>query len=192
MQADRANSTGPLRIVLVGFMGAGKSTTGPILAQSLGWDFFDADRYLEQKCGLTVSAIFAELGESRFREMETEAIAELHAGSNLVLALGGGAVESEATRRLLASPSTAVVFLKAPFDVLIERCEQQPGAAVRPLLQQREALLARFSARLKHYEQAHLTVDTTDLGSEAVASRIVHLLQELYPSISIIQKAIAN
>ncbi len=160
-------------------MGAGKSTTGPILAARLGWRFVDADRHLEQQTGLTIADYFSSMGEAEFRRVEAEVVSQLHRERELVLALGGGAIESESTRRLLSdSLDTCVVFLKAPLEVLIDRCEQQPQAAVRPLLGQRDAVARRFHSRQRHYETAHITVETDSLPPIQVADLILDRLQD--------------
>jgi shikimate kinase len=183
MQPDHAIPQVPLRIVLTGFMGAGKSTAGPILAERLGWRFVDADDYLRNRTGATIADLFFNLGETAFRQMEAEAFAELHRERDLVLALGGGAIESESIRSLLQqSNNTCVVFLSAPLDVLIKRCDQQPDAAIRPVLRQREALGQRFHSRLPHYQRAHITVHTQDLHPDEVVDRILLQLAENFPA----------
>src|ERR1700745_2998164 len=103
------------RIVLTGFMGAGKSTIGRMLAQSLGWDFVDTDAVIESRTGMTIARIFAEQGEDAFRALEAEAVREQARVEHVVLALGGGAVEFETTREALVRLGDAcVVFLDAP------------------------------------------------------------------------------
>lgn len=165
------------RIVLTGFMGAGKSTIGPLLAQRLGWDFLDADTAIESRAGKTVAEIFAEHGEAAFRALEAEAIRSQTRRHNLVLALGGGAIETAVTRDLLASlDHTCVLFLDAPLDILVTRCLEQSGAAERPVLADREGLLKRFNARLPYYRNAHLTVTTAELSPQAVVARILEAL----------------
>jgi len=162
------------RIVLIGFMGAGKSTIGPLLAARLGWHFLDADQQLERRSGSTVANLFSQLGESGFRRLEAETVAELYGKRELVLALGGGAIETESTRRLLAESSdTCVVFLKAPLEVLIDRCEQQPDAPVRPVLNDREGLHARYRSRQQHYETAHIAIETGSATPDAVVELIL-------------------
>ena len=183
MQSDHAIPQAPLRIVLIGFMGAGKSTAGPILAERLGWRFIDADIYLQNRKGSTIADLFSNHGETAFRRMEAEVFSELHGERDLVLALGGGAIESESTRSLLEQSSdTCVVFLNAPLDVLIDRCEKQPDAAIRPVLRQRDALGQRFHSRLPHYQRAHITVDTEGLYPNEVVDRILHQLVESFPA----------
>ena len=163
----------PARIVLIGFMGAGKSTVGPLLARRMGWQFLDADHVLEQKTELSISEIFARHGEPRFRQMEAEVLTGLCEEHRIVIALGGGAIETEGVRSLLAKSSdTCVIFLEAPLDLLVARCEQQPDAAVRPVLRDRDTLRHRFASRLPHYRSAHITVATDGLAPEAVADRI--------------------
>jgi len=165
------------RIVLTGFMGAGKSTIGPLLAQRLGWRFLDTDAVIEARTGTTIAQIFAVQGEETFRALETEAIHEHGSSEHVVLALGGGAVETESTRDALARMDEAcIVFLEAPLEVMVARCLEQPGAAERPVLADRERLAARLAARLPHYRKAHLTVTTANLTPEAVADLLLEAL----------------
>lgn len=167
------------RIVLTGFMGAGKSTIGALLAQSLSWDFLDVDTAIESRTGKTVAQIFAQNGEAAFRALEAETIRAHTSRENLVLALGGGAIESEATRELLVSLGrTCVIFLDAPLDILVARCLAQPSAAERPVLADRESLLRRFNARLPYYRNAHLTITTAGLSPQAVVSRILEAIEK--------------
>jgi shikimate kinase len=175
------------RIVLVGFMGAGKSTVGALLAQLLQWQFLDADTVLEERSNATISNIFTRHGETAFRTLEAEIIGDLLQRNHLVLAVGGGAVETATTREsLLCAPETCVVFLEAPLEVMIARCEQQPDAAVRPVLNDRERLRSRFEARLPHYRNAHLVVETASLTPADTAQKIIEavsmLLKESTPA----------
>jgi shikimate kinase len=167
------------RIVLTGFMGAGKSTIGALLAEKLGWVFVDSDTSIEASAGKTIARIFAEDGEDYFRELETEAIYTQSHYPDLVLALGGGAMENPATRAVLASlPETVIVFLDAPLEVMISRCLAQPGAAERPVLADRERLVQRFTGRLPFYRGAHLTVATENLEPQGVVERILEQIMQ--------------
>jgi shikimate kinase len=164
-------------ILLTGFMGAGKSTVGALLAQRLGWEFLDADALVEARAGKSVAAIFAEEGEAVFRALEAEAIRDHARRERLVLALGGGALETESTREFLSCLNGAgVIFLDAPLAVLVARCLAQPQAAERPVLADREGLRRRFEARLPHYRDAHVTVSTSGMGPEQVADEILEAL----------------
>jgi shikimate kinase len=148
-------------IILTGFMGAGKTTVGALLAERLGWAFVDSDHAVEARAGMTVAEIFQRQGESAFRRMEAEAVREAAGRVNVVLALGGGALESEATRALLtALPHSRLVFLEAPLQTLVDRCAGQADAPVRPILQDRERLATRWQARQPLYRAAHLIVET--------------------------------
>jgi len=181
------------RIVLIGFMGAGKSTVGPILAERLRWRFRDADQELEAEAGATIAHLFSTLGEPAFRQTEAQIVARLCTANATVLALGGGAIETESTRSILFnSTKTCVVFLQAPLEVLIERCERQPDAAVRPVLRQREALRQRFEARLPHYQAAHLTLNTEGLDPHSVADQLLEKMVEASYAIPLEQKAITT
>jgi shikimate kinase len=162
------------RIVLVGFMGAGKSTVGALLAEQLQWRFHDADSVLEDRAHASIAEIFAQQGEAAFRKLEAEVIDDLLRKHHLVLAVGGGAVETAATRHaLLQSPETCVVFLDAPLEIMISRCEQQPDAALRPVLNEPERLRNRFESRLPHYQNSHLVIDTASLTPEETSHQIL-------------------
>ena len=167
--------------MLTGFMGAGKSTVGRILAGRLGWEFVDLDDEIVAAAGQSIAALFDSVGEPAFREQEHQALRRVLTRSRIVLALGGGAIETAANRDLLhATSGTRVVFLEAPLGVLLERCQQQqaqPGAAARPVLADLENVLQRFTLRLPHYRAAHLTVRTTGKDAATVAEELLRQLQ---------------
>ena len=165
------------RIVLTGFMGAGKSTIGAVLAQKLGWRFLDSDAAIEANAGMTVAQIFDRHGEANFRLREAQAIRDHTRSECIVLALGGGALESEATRDALANLEHAcIIFLDAPLEIMVARCLAQPGAAERPVLADRERLAARLSERLPYYRRAHLTIPTAGLTPQAVVAKVLEAL----------------
>ncbi len=168
------------RIYLTGFMGAGKSTVGPLLADILKWQYLDVDQQIEQQQGLPVSAIFEQRGEAVFRQIEAQAIAQALNLDHLVLSLGGGAIESPTVRDVIAEdPAGRMVYLEAPLPLLLQRCEQQGGLEMRPLLQDSEQILRRFEKRLTHYREAHLTVATQDSKPEEVAAAIYQYMAAL-------------
>ena len=170
------------RIVLTGFMGSGKTTTGALLAERLGWRFLDLDREIEARHHRTVPQIFAEQGEAHFRHLEASALASLLGQRNVVLALGGGAPEELGNRLLLEqTPHTAVIYLAAPFDTLVDRCTAQaadPASTARPNLADRAAAERRFRLRRPHYERiaAHI-LDTAGLTLDQAVNAILHLLR---------------
>lgn len=164
------------RLVLTGFMGAGKTTVGRLLAQELGWDFLDLDTHIEQRRGLSVPEIFATEGEAHFRRRESAALANALRRDRLVLALGGGAPETLTNRLLLEqTPGTLTVFLDAPFPVLFDRCMLQAvlQATDRPNLKDPAAAEARFTARRPLYRRlARVTISTETLDASSAVSEI--------------------
>jgi len=165
------------RIILTGFMGAGKSTIGALLAARLGWEFVDLDAVIESRAGKTVAQIFADEGEAAFRALESETIREQAERDDRVIAPGGGAIEAASTRELFAGlEQTCVVFLDAPLEVLIERCLAQPHAAERPVLARREDLARRFEARLPHYRMAHVSLATAGLSPQETVDRVLNAI----------------
>ena len=158
-------------IVLIGFMGAGKTTVGHLLAGKLGLPFIDSDVVIEERGGRPVRQIFADDGEEAFRALEHETIAGLLRGPAAVLALGGGAVEHPATRAVLR-PVT-VVYLHVRYPAAVERVG---GDAGRPMLR-RPDLEAVYQRRLTAYAAAAtLTVPTDGRGPEDVTLDIVEYL----------------
>lgn len=148
-------------IVLVGLMGAGKSTIGRRLAARLGVPFKDADAEIELAAGKTVSELFAEHGEPYFRAGEQRVIRRLLDDPPHVLATGGGAFMNEATRALIAEKAISV-WLRADLDVLLRRVARRN---TRPLLDNGdvEGTMRRLIAeRYPVYAQADFTIDTLD------------------------------
>jgi shikimate kinase len=161
------------RLVLTGFMGAGKSTIGRLLAARLHWNFLDLDAHLEARTNATIPELFARHGESRFRRLESAALSSALARTNTVLALGGGAPE-ELTNRLLLeqTPGTFTIFLDAPFPTLFDRCMLQD--ITRPVLADPAAAELRFAHRHPLYLRlAALTIDTTDLTPDQTVDAIL-------------------
>lgn len=161
------------RLVLTGFMGAGKSTVGRILASRLGWSFLDLDTHLESRAGVTIPQLFERHGEARFRRLESTALASALSHSRTVLALGGGTPESLTNRLLLEqTPGTFTIFLDAPFSVLFDRCMLQE--IDRPVLADPDAAQLRFSLRHPLYLRlAGLTIDTSELSPEQTVERLI-------------------
>jgi shikimate kinase len=167
------------RVVLTGFMGSGKTTVGRLLAERLGWTFHDLDDEIERRTGKTVPEIFAQSGEGAFRRQESAALASVLGQHHIVLALGGGAPETFTNQLLLEqTPHTAVVYLKAPLETLVARCERQAedsGATERPLLGEAKD---RFARRHPIYERlARHRVTTTEMEAAEVVSAILESLQ---------------
>jgi shikimate kinase len=162
----------PQRIVLTGFMGAGKTTVGRLLARRLGWRFLDVDAEIETAIGATIAQLFQERGESWFRQLEHETIQQLLAENSVVLALGGGAIEDMRTRKLLLSnDGTRLIHLEASLETVLLRC--QGTESVRPVLQDQVNLERRYRHRLPLYRESHLSLAVDSLAPAAVVDAIL-------------------
>ena len=117
-------------IALVGYRGTGKTTVAQILARQLEWDWVDADVEVELRTGKSIAAIFADEGESTFRDLESQVVTDLCTRQRTVLALGGGAILRETNRENIAT-CQEVVWLQASADVLAERIAQDVATAGR-------------------------------------------------------------
>lgn len=159
-------------IVLTGPMGSGKTTVGRLAAETLGRGFRDTDSMVEESAGRTVSEIFADDGEVRFRELESEAVAALALEDNMVIATGGGAVLDPANMRRLRM-NGVIVNLEAHPRVLAERLE---GSAERPLLNVKGSTLRGYLwKRMPFYLNHDFRIDTGTLGPEQAAAEAVRI-----------------
>jgi shikimate kinase/3-dehydroquinate synthase len=159
-------------IVLVGMMGAGKTSVGRRLAARLNLPFADADAEIEAGAQMSVPEIFERFGETYFREGERKVLARLMAEGQKVLATGGGAFMNEATRRRIAESGVSI-WLKPDFDVLVRRVRKRSN---RPLLQTsnpEETLRRILEERSPIYGQADLTIESREGPHDAVVEAIV-------------------
>ena len=167
--------TPPKNIVLIGFMGSGKSTVGRELHHRLGYPLVDMDQVIEQRAGKPITTIFAEDGEEAFREMETRLLEELHdpSAARRIISTGGGVVGRQENRALLRHLGY-VVWLHAPPEVILDRTSKNrdrpllhtdnPAVRIEELLATRQPLYA---------ETAHLKIDTTGLDCKELATGIL-------------------
>lgn len=159
-------------IVLVGFMGAGKTTVGRLLAERLGLPFVDTDLVVEEQERRPVRAVFADLGEPAFRDLEEAAVRETLDGPDAVVSLGGGACGREATRRRL--DGHLVVHLRVS---LPESLARTSGDSNRPVLQ-RPDLPDLHTARQHLYEEvATVSVPTDGRTSDEVARDVLQRIE---------------
>jgi shikimate kinase len=152
---------------LTGFMAAGKSTIGPILANTLGWEFYDLDKEVEKKEGMKIMALFNHKGEEYFRKTETEILKNLSGRDEAIISLGGGAIASEENFGIIKS-SGKIIYLKSSPEIVYKRLRFKTD---RPAfnfegdeLPSKEEFLQRINelldARKKYYEQCDFIIDT--------------------------------
>jgi shikimate kinase len=166
------------RVVLVGFMAAGKTTVGRLLADRLGWRFVDFDEEIEGSAGRSIGRIFAEDGEAGFRAMEADLTERLAGQHGVVLAPGGGWI----TQRPLVErlrPGSCLIWLKVSAEEAVRRAEADP--VVRPLLSTEDPLASArrlLAMREPDYAQADWVVDVEDRTPLDVAREISERLRE--------------
>ncbi len=165
----------PNNIILIGFMGCGKSTVGRELHRLLGYPLVDMDALIEERAGMPITRIFADDGETKFRDMESSLLEELAQArqSGHIIATGGGVVGRPQNRELLQRLGY-VVWLCAPASVILNRTRnsgerpllltEDPATRIHKLLAEREPWYA---------ETAHLKVDTAGLSSREIAAGIL-------------------
>jgi shikimate kinase len=165
-------------IVLIGFMGAGKSSVGRTLARMTGLGRFDTDEMIANRFGLSIAEIFEAHGEAKFREAETEALRELTGKGQAIIVTGGGIVLRQENVELLRELGT-VFYLSADEDILFARISRR---TTRPLLQTadpRATLRELLAARLPLYRSAaEVEVDTSRLKHEEVARKVLENLED--------------
>jgi shikimate kinase len=169
-------------IVLVGFMGSGKSSVGRALSKRLGWTFEDLDERIERRERKTVSEIFRDAGESRFRQAEraalSELFSELSSGAKRIIALGGGCFAQRQNARLIEDALVPSVFLDARPQELWERCREQRvrEEVERPLLGSLKSFRALYEVRRPHYLKASLRQETGGKTVPRIAAELAEAL----------------
>lgn len=169
--ADQGN------IALIGFMAVGKSTVGRNLAKRLHRRFVDLDRAIEKRAGLKVREIFEQKGETQFRELEKQTLADVLRLPKQVIATGGGVILDAENLGMLQEQSL-LVCLTASIDTILARVG---SGTKRPLLKgpnRRERIEELLAQRADKYAQAHVTVDTSALTLEQVVERIAAAVEE--------------
>lgn len=171
-----------MSVVLIGYRGSGKSTVGRKLADRLWQPFVDTDELVVKSAGKSIKEIFETQGETRFRELETEAIREAVAMSDCVIALGGGAIMRDENRHTIKESGHRIVYLKCDPAELHRRIHADPETlAARPPLTQlggNEAEVRRLLAEREpvYRQMMHAELDVTHLSAEDAVVYIVRLL----------------
>lgn len=175
-QAEEIKSLlGQRPVVLVGLMGAGKSTIGKKMAALLNLPFYDLDTEIENASRMTVTELFASYGEPEFRDLERRVMQRLLEGGPMILATGGGAFMNEQTRESIAQAGISV-WLNAELDVLMERVLRRQD---RPLLKNadpRGVMQKLMTERYPVYATADLNIMSRDEKREVIAQEVISLL----------------
>jgi shikimate kinase len=172
------------KIYLTGFMGSGKSTIGPILANTLGWIFFDLDIIIEQKEGKKISRIFEENGEEYFRNLETEILKDLAARENVIVALGGGTITNQDNIDFLKKIGM-IIYIKISAESAYKRLRFKRD---RPILSRNGTvnlsktefigkIAQLLSARNRYYEQADIIIETDNLPIGVTIDKIAKAIK---------------
>lgn len=170
-------------VILIGFMGAGKSSVGRALAEAIGWRFEDLDDRVERREGRSVAEIFRQTGEASFRRAEycalEELLTELQSVPDRVISLGGGAFVQAPVVALIEAAKLRTVFLDADVEELRQRCQRQSEELKieRPLLGSAEDFRALYEQRRPHYLGAALRQDTSGKSVAVIVAELVKALR---------------
>lgn len=159
-------------IVLIGMMGAGKTTVGRRLAARLGRHFVDSDEEVEKAAGMTIEDIFRAHGEADFRAGEVKVIARLLKDENIVLGTGGGAFINAETRALVKELAISV-WIKADFELLFQRVSRRSNRPLLKTANPRETLQKLIDARYPIYAEADVTIVSRDVPQDQVATEVI-------------------
>lgn len=163
-------------IVLVGLMGAGKSSLGRMLAAEFNCGFVDSDEVIVEREGRSISTIFAENGEPYFRDLETKVVRDLvNQTKPQVIGTGGGAFMNENTRRVIKESATAV-FLRANLNILLNRVGKGEGRPILEAGNPSEILQKLIAERYPTYSQADITVKTYNEDPQVTCDRVKQAL----------------
>ena len=162
-------------IVLVGMMGAGKTTVGRRLAARLGRHFADSDEEVEKAAAMSIEDIFATRGEAEFRAGEARVIARLLKDHDLVLGTGGGAFINADTRGLIKTGGLSV-WIKADFELLFQRVQRRSNRPLLKTANPRETLKELIDKRYPIYAEADVTITSQDVPQDQVATDVIDAL----------------
>jgi shikimate kinase len=179
--ADIKAKLGKRSVVIVGLMGAGKSTIGKRVAQMLGLNFIDADTEIETASRMTIPELFERYGEPEFRDLERRVIKRILRSGPRVLATGGGAFMNEATRKAIARAGVSV-WLKAELDVLMERVSRKSNRPLLKTADPRATMQKLMDDRYPVYALADLTIISRDERKDVMAGEVVDALWQMKPA----------
>jgi shikimate kinase len=159
-------------VVLVGFMGTGKSRVGKILAAKMGRKFVDLDEEIVERCGININEIFTRYGEDRFRELESEEVRRVSAMEDIVISTGGGVLIKSANVEKLRQNGVLVCLTASAGEIL----RRVGGRTHRPLLNVEDRLGAieeKLEERRRLYDLADISVDTETGGADMIADEVL-------------------
>ena len=168
-------------VFLIGYMGCGKTTLGEVLARQLGYRFIDLDEFIEERQGMTVVQIFDELGEKRFRELETEALGEVASMTDVIVSCGGGTPCHGDNMAMMNQAGTTVWLTTSPERITArlllpeQKCKRPkintlPDDEVLPLVEK------ELQARTPYYSRSQLQFDSTDIETAEATARTARRL----------------
>ena len=171
-------------IFLTGFMASGKSTIGPILANTIGWDFLDLDKVIEEKTNKKIVDIFREEGEKFFRELETDTLREITSLNKYVISLGGGTIENEENLKMMKD-NGILVYLETSPEAAYKRLRfkrDRPALLFDDHEPTKEEFINRIniilSRRLKYYNQADVKINTDNKPVGITVDHLVKILRK--------------
>ncbi|MEN2994504.1 MAG: shikimate kinase [Thermodesulfovibrio sp.] len=165
-------------IVLIGFMGTGKSTVGKIISKKLNFTYTDIDELIEKTMGMKISEIFEKFGEERFRDIETEMVKIVTKKHNQVISTGGGVVLRE--ENILNLKNSGLLFcLKANAEKIFERIKNCKNRPLLMVENPKDKIKELMDKRKPLYEKADFIIDTDDLSAEEVAEKIIKYYESI-------------
>ncbi len=165
-------------LILIGFMGSGKTSVGTLLSEFLNWSFIDLDKIIEKKTGLFINEIFSQFGEAYFRNLEKEEINNLKQVNQSVISLGGGAFCNQDSINLFKKIGITV-YLKASYSTLITHYTKEE-IEKRPLLKDIDNAKKLLLSREKFYSQADIHISIDHLSIEEIKNLIIGQLKEKF------------
>jgi shikimate kinase len=170
-------------VFLTGFMASGKSTIGPILANTLGWDFCDLDRLIENRAGKSIKIIFKENGEKYFRELETKTLQEVLHFKNYIIALGGGTIADQINFEMIKS-SGLLIYLESSPEEVYKRLKYKRDRPAFLFDGEGEPTKSEFLQRInellesrkKYYDQANVKINTDELRVGRTVDKLASII----------------
>ena len=162
------------KIILVGMMGAGKTTIGKLLSNKLGYDFVDLDKIIEEKSGVKINTIFEIEGEAGFREREFQVLRDSIEKEKVIISTGGGIVTNEKSRTQLIKHNVFIIYLKANLETLFSRLKNDNSRPILNVDNKEQVIESILHEREPQYQGlADMTVDTTHMKTNDVVKLII-------------------